>query len=150
MTSKKVSRAGKKTMFNGQLYDSQFEALVAEKLGNRVVYCGGDYRENPNFTAISYLGLEGEKCWYVPDFKVVGSASTFAEAKGNLCRRSRQHLEAAIKAGHKVGVVFISEAAAKAGIWPQSPISKAAWLESRGIPYVFGADLSLSLLEVLQ
>lgn len=147
---KTVSRAGKKTAWNGQAYDSQFEAEVAKALGHLVVYCGGNYHENPNFKAIHYLGLEGEDRWYVPDFRVVGCAkSTFIEAKGNLCRRSRQHLEACVKAGHKVGVCFVSEAAANQGLWPKAPVSKAAWLESRCIPYVFGADQALKLLESL-
>lgn len=149
MSVKKVSKAGKKTIWNRQQYDSQFEAEVARTLSHRVVYSGGDYRENPNFVAIKYIGSEGETRYYVPDFRVVGSASTFVEAKGNLCRRSRQHLEAAIKAGHKVGVVFISKPAANQGIWPKAEVTKAAWLESRGIPYVFGADQALSLLEML-
>ncbi len=146
---KPVNKTGKKTTWNGQQYDSQFEAEVAKALSHRVVYCGGDYRENPNFVAIKHIGSEGETRFYVPDFRVVGSASTFCEAKGNLCRRSRQHLEAAVKAGHKVGVVFINESAANQGIWPKAEVTKAAWLESRGIPYVFGADQALKLLEVL-
>lgn len=148
--SKTVSRAGKKTTWNAQEYDSIFEAEVAKALKDKVVYCGGDYRANSNFIAIKYIGTEGETRYYVPDFRVIGSASTFCEAKGNLCRRSRQHLEAAVKAGNKVGVVFISESAANQGIFPKSEITKAAWLESRGIPYVFGADQALKLLEVLK
>lgn len=151
MTAKKVSKAGKQTVWNGRTYDSQFEAEVAKTLSHRVVYCGGDYRENPNFVAIKYIGSEGETRYYVPDFRVVGALhkSTFVEAKGNLDRRSRQHLEAAVKADHKVGVVFISQAAANQGIWPKAEVTKAAWLESRGIPSVFGADQALSLLNAL-
>lgn len=147
---KTVSRAGKKTTWNGQEYDSQFEAEVAKALKDKVVYCGGDYRANSNFTAIKYIGTEGETRYYVPDFRVIGSASTFVEAKGNLCRRSRQHLEAAVKAGNKVGVVFISESAGQQGIWPKSDITKAMWLESREISFVYGADQALQLLEVLK
>lgn len=146
---KTLSKASKKTTWNGQQYDSQFEAEVAKALSHRVVYCGGSYQENPNFIAIKYVGSEGEPRWYVPDFRVIGSASTFAEAKGNLDRRSRQHLEAAVKLGNKVGVVLISEEAGKQGLWPKAEVTKAAWLESRGIPYVYGADQALLLLQML-
>jgi hypothetical protein len=146
---KTVSKAGKKTTWNGQQYDSQFEAEVAKALSHRVIYCGGSYQENPNFIAIKYVGSEGEPRWYVPDLRVVGSASTFIEVKGNLDRRSRQHLEAAVKAGNKVGVVLISEEAGKQSIWPKAQVTKAAWLEGRGIPFVYGADQAMKLLEVL-
>jgi hypothetical protein len=148
---KQVSnKTGVKTTWRGKEYDSIFEADVAKALGDKVVYCGGFYLDNENFFSIKYKGLEGEDRWYVPDFRVVGAAtSTFIEAKGNLCRRSRQHLEACIAAGHTVGVCFINEAAAKQGIWPKAPVSKAVWLENRDIPYVFGAKQALTLLEGL-
>lgn len=134
--------------FGGLTYDSALEASVSCVLKGKVKPIGGHHIQC-EFT-IKYKDEKGAQKWYVPDFELISRQGVFVEAKGNLDRRSRCHIDAALRQGFRLGVVFPSEKAANQPLWPQATSTKGDWLTSRGIPYVTTPQDSLKLVAILE
>ena len=147
----------------GLIYDSVLEAKVSEVLGDKVLYRGGnpydtkvllggklvDRPANQYFKklVVQYQG----KTWHtIPDFQIKGAKGCYIEAKGNLDKRSRLNIAGMLNVGRCIGVVFISEAAALQPLWPGCQVSKAQWLQNRGVPFVCDPSEAGTLIELVK
>ncbi len=149
--------------FNELIYDSQHEAATSLSLGNAVKYLGGSTKittiaiagllvkrpPNPNYRSISCIDRYGKVFRTIPDFELVTHSNIFIEAKGNLDRRSRRNIDGLLSHGYQIGIVFVSEAAAKQKLWSGADITKAEWLRNRNIPYVTAANQAHKLINIL-
>lgn len=149
--------------FNDVIFDSRLEAAVSQNLKDAVRYRGGSTRDqlvildgeavmrpkNPCFRKIQCIDKKGKVFYTIPDFELVQRADIFIEAKGNLDLRSRRNIEGLLMLGYSIGIVFVSESASKQPLWKGANKTKADWLRTRGIPFVFGADKAIELLEQL-
>jgi hypothetical protein len=134
--------------FSGLTYDSALEASVSCVLKDKVKPHGG-YHFKSGF-AIKYQDQQGKPQRFIPDFELSSRKGVFIEAKGNLDRRSRSHIGAALAQGYRLGVVFPSEKAAALPLWPSAYSSKGDWLNTRGIPFVTNPKDSLALYKTLE
>lgn len=149
--------------FNDVIYDSRLEAAVSQNLKDQVRYRGGSTRDqfvlldgasvirrkNPCFRKIQCIDKKGKLFNTIPDFELVQRADIFIEAKGNLDHRSRRNIEGLLALGYKIGIVFVSESALRQPLWKGANKTKGEWLRTRGIPFVFGADKAMELLDQL-
>jgi len=149
--------------YNDVIYDSQLEAAVSQNLKDSVRYRGGSTRDqlvivsgkavvrpkNRCFRKIQCIDKKGKVFYTIPDFELVQKADIFIEAKGNLDHRSRRNIEGLLMLGYKIGVVFVSEAAAEQPLWKGANKTKGDWLRTRGVCFVYGADKATELLEAL-
>lgn len=164
MGKKPTSKASIPTYgFNGLIYDSQHEAATSYSLGSHVKYLGGHSRNtivaiagqlvqrpaNPNYRCITCIDKHGKVFRTIPDFELLSHQDIFIEAKGNLDKRSRRNIDGLLRLGFDIGVVFVSERAANQKLWSGAEMTKAQWLNQRGIPYVTSANDASKLVNKL-
>jgi hypothetical protein len=134
--------------FKGHIFDSQLEADVSWVLGEQATPLGG-YQHGQIKLAIKYQTPNGKECWYVPDFGVTGHAKLLIESKARVDKRSRDHLEAALRQGYRIGVVFPNPRASTLPLFKGAHMSMGQWLEAHGIRYVTSPSESPALLQQL-
>ena len=149
--------------FNGLIYDSQHEAAVSFAPKDSVKYLGGNFYSkriaidgylvvrpaNKHHRKIVCIDRKGIVFRTIPDFELIERPNVFIEAKGNLDRRSQRCIEALLRLGYTIGVVFINERAANAPLWPGAPVSKAQWLRNNCVPFVTEASKAPTLIPEL-